>query len=84
MFITEFDFLEMEESENDTTVRYFQWVDDYEGYTAQSILSRVKYNSKRFIRWPDGDMAVIPEGFIAEKGKKTEKFGNIRLRYKLT
>ena len=52
----------MEESENDTTVRYFQWVDDYEGYTAQSILSRVKYNSKRFIRWPDGDMAVIPEG----------------------
>jgi len=78
IFESDFDCLtEMEESENDTTVRYFQWVDDYEGYTAQSILSRVKYNSKRFIRWPDGDMAVIPE----ERLRNLPDFQKVKVKW---
>merc|ERR1712227_1113619 len=78
IFESDFDCLtEMEESENDTTVRYFQWADDYEGYTAQSILSRVKYNSKRFIRWPDGDMAVIPE----ERLRNLPDFQKVKVKW---
>ena len=54
----------MEEHEHGTTVRFFQWVDDNDSYTGNSILSRALYNKKRFIRWADENEAVIPEGDV--------------------